>query len=100
MDVNCDNWIGFFQVWSFLFVCTLLSQQQSLHNIMLSNGLRTAKEKKRNQIGTIVYTQKYNTAWQFTALYPLTRFLKSRDVRLHIYHRSHDQLNNISVLNE
>ena len=46
MEVNCDNWIGFFQVWSFLFVCILLSQQQSLHNIMLSNGLRTAKEKK------------------------------------------------------
>ena len=29
---------------------------------MLSNGLRTAKEKKKKSKGTIVYTQNYNTA--------------------------------------
>ena len=40
---------------------------------MLSNGFRPAKEK-RNKKGTIVYTQKYNTAWQFDALYPLKIF--------------------------
>ena len=60
MDVNCDKWMGFFQVWSFLFVCTLLCQQQSLRIIMLSNGLRTAEAKKRNKKGNCLHSELQN----------------------------------------